>query len=178
MPKGVLTGRPIDNDNHTETMVDEDIKLERDEPGAPSCIAELKFSREYLNDEPDFESEKIESWELAPRSRTNVVFIPPCWCEEMYEVSGPLEPRIRIIDTSDGDNDPFSNATEGRGIASLRKLLAGKSQATEVLQLRTTGDKESWSDVVITLKHLDETDTVKFECDSEEKTHSEENALC
>lgn len=178
MSKGVLTGRPIDNDSHTETMVDEDIKLERDEPGVPSCMAELKFSREYLDDEPDFESEKIESWELAPRSRTNVVFIPPCWCEEMYEASGPLEPRIRIIDTSDGDNDAFSNTTEGRGIASLRKLLSGKSQATEVLQFRTTGDKESWSDVVITLKQFDKTDRVKFECDSEEKTHSEENAFC
>ena len=96
----------------------------------------------------------------------------------MYEASGPLEPRIRIIDTSDGDNDAFSNTTEGRGIASLRKLLSGKSQATEVLQLRTTGDKESWSDVVITLKQFDKTDRVKFECDSEEKTHSEENAFC
>lgn len=178
MPNGVLTGSPIDNDSHTETTFDEDIKLERDESSAPSCMAEMKFLREYLDDEPDFESQKIESWELAPRSRVNVVFIPPGWCEEMYEASEPPEPTIRIIDTSIGDNDAFSNTTEGRGIASLRKLLSGKNQATEVLKLRTIGDKESWSDVVITLKQLDEKDGARFECDSEEKSHSEENAFC
>ena len=178
MPKGVYMGRLIDYDHHTAPIVDEEIKLEHDERKIPSCVAKLKYLREYLDDEPDFESEKIAPWELAPRSHTNVVFIPPGWCERKCEAPRSLEPRIRIIDTSCGENDGFAYSTESRGIASLRKLLPGKSQVTEVIELTNQGSAESWSDVVITLQELDEKDSVEFDCDSEEKFHCDKNAIC
>lgn len=168
MPKEVYMGRPIDHNKHTAPSGEVEIKPERDERNSMSSVSKLKYVREYMDDEPDFESEKIASWELAPRSQANVVFIPPGWCEEECETTGPLEPTIRIIDTSCGENDVFANSTESRGMASLRKLLPGKSQVTEVIELTSSGNTESWNDVVITLQELDEKESIQFECDSDE----------
>lgn len=169
MPEGVYVGRPIDYNKHIEATDSEETQLERGERNSPSCVSKLKFIREYMDHEPDFESEEIASWELAPRSQANMVFIPPGWCEpERYESSTSLEPRIRIIDTSCGENDFFANSTESRGLSSLRKLIQGKTQDTEVIELKGTGKTESWNDVVITLQELDEKASLKFKCDSEE----------
>ena len=149
MPKAVFMGHPVDPVNI------EDMRLHRN-------VSELKFQHEYMDDEPDFESEKIESWELAPRSQTNVVFIPPNWCERKYVTTRSLEPKIRIIDMSIGENDPFAHINESRGLVpALRNLLPGKSQLTEVIDLKQNGNVEGWINKVNTSQQLDEKDRIQ-----------------
>ena len=153
MPAGVYMGNSFD-------PIDlEDMSLGRD---IPSLVSELKFEREYMDDEPDFESEKIESWELAPRSKANIVFIPPNWCEPKYTATEFLEPKIRIIDTTSIENDSLAH-TESRGLVpSLRNLLPGKSQiSTEVIDIRSTGNTESWANNVTTSQQLEERDRIR-----------------
>ena len=162
-------GHPIDFNEHI-AFIDSEFDLKRCQRNIPSCVSELKFVREYMDDEPDFESEKIASWELAPRSQTNIVFIPPNWCEWEYVAPTPPEPRFRIIDTSCGENDAFSNSTESRGLASLRKLIPGKAQVTEVIELKDTVNTTRWNDVVMTLEELDEMDSVQSDSEFEEIT--------
>lgn len=148
MPKAVLMGLPVDPTNI------EDIRLHRN-------VSELKFQHEYMDDEPDFESEKIESWDLAPRSQTNVVFIPPNWCEPKYVPMRSLEPKIRIIDMSIGGNDPFAHTNESRGLVpALRNLLPRKSQVTDIIDLKQNGNAEGWINKVNTSQQLDEKDRI------------------
>lgn len=148
MPKAVLMAHPVD-----PTDI-EDIRLHRN-------VSELKFQHEYMGDEPDFESEKIESWDLAPRSETNVVFIPPNWCESKYVPTRSLEPKIRIIDMSTGENDSFAHTSESRGLVpALRNLLPRKSQVTDVIDLKQYGNAEAWINKVNTSQQLDEKDRI------------------
>ena len=148
MPKAVLMAHPVD-----PTDI-EDIRLHRN-------VSEVKFQHEYTNDEPDFESEKIESWDLAPRSQTNVVFIPPNWCEPKYVPTRSLEPKIRIIDMSIGENDPFAHTNESRGLVpALRNLLPRKSQVTDIIDLKQNGNAEGWINKVNTSQQLDEKDRI------------------
>ena len=148
MPKAVLMAHPVD-----PTDI-EDIRLHRN-------VSELKFQHEYTNDELDFESEKIESWDLAPRSQTNVVFIPPNWCEPKYVPTRSLEPKIRIIDMSIGENDPFAHTNESRGLVpALRNLLPRKSQVTDVIDLKQNGNAEGWNNNFNTSQQLDEKDRI------------------
>ena len=169
MPKGVFLGRPIDYTKHVAPSdSDWEIKLERSESNIPSCVSELRFEREYMDDDPDFESEKIASWEIVRKSQTSMVFIPPNWCEQNYFVPRSIQPRIRIIDMSWGENDSILHSTESRGLSSLRKLIPGKTQVTEVLEVKITGNTEKWTDVLKFPQELDEKDSDKFECESEE----------
>ena len=169
--QSVLTEFPKEQSfDYNELIDSEEFDLKRYQRNIPSCLSELKFVREYMDDEPDFESEKIASWELAPKSQTNIVFIPPNWCEWKCVSPPPPEPRIRIIDTSCGESDAFSNSTESRGLASLRKLIPGKSQVTEVIQLKDTINTTRWNEVVMTLEELDEKGNVQSDFEFEEIT--------
>lgn len=167
MPQGVFIGRPIDYTKHiAPSDSDWEIKLERSESNIPSCVSDLRFENEYMDDEPDFESEKIASGKIVRKSQTSVVFIPPNCCERNYFVPRPIQPRIRIIDMSWGENDGIFH--ESRGLTSLRKLMPGKTQVTEVLEVKITGNAEKWTDDLKSPQELDEKDSDKLECESEE----------
>lgn len=169
MPEGVYKGRSIQCRQRAATPmpVEGEIMRERDERKTLSCVSRLKFIREYLDDEPDFESEEITSWELAPRSQTDVIFTLPCRCERKFAAPRPLKPRILLIDMSCGENDDAGLDTiESRGIAPLRKLMPRKTLVRgPVRRPMYTGR----TGVVMPLEDLEEKDSVEFECDSEGK---------
>lgn len=72
-----------------------------------SLVFEFKFECEYMDDELDFEFEKIEFWELVFRFKINIVFILLNWCELKYIVIEFLELKIWIIDMIFIENDLF-----------------------------------------------------------------------
>lgn len=158
MPKGVCRGRPVDYSTRTSTPmpVEEEFKIERNNRKIISCVSRLKLVREYIDDEPDFESEKITSWELGPRSPTDVVFTLPCVCEQRFAEPKPLRPRILLIDMTPGENDvttSHAEQAESQGTASVRKLIRNKTGSVEW---------DSWHE-------LEEKESVTFECDYEEQ---------
>ena len=69
-------------------------------------VFRLKFVRDYLEDEPDYESEIIFHADLAPRPQKNAMsFIPPGVYEPDLAAPKPLKPRIRIFDMSSDSCD-------------------------------------------------------------------------
>lgn len=167
MPKEVYKGRPVDYSTRTSTPrpVEEEFKVERAERKILSCVSRLKLVREYMDDEPDFESEKITSWEkIGPRSPTDMVFTLPCVCERKFAEPRPVRPRILLIDMSPGENDDMTShaeQAESRGTVSMRNFTRNK-----VLTITELGSGNAEWD---TWHELEEKDRVPSECDSEEK---------
>ena len=61
-------------------------------------VFRLKFWRDFLDDEPDEESEYITYQDLTSRYQGNAMFIPPCVCEPRVGLPRPVTPRMRIFD--------------------------------------------------------------------------------
>ena len=124
VPKEVRMSCPIEYTPRVSTPrpVDEEFKKERETRKSLRCASRLKLIREYMDDEPDFESEEITSWDLAPRSQTDVVFTPPCVCQQKFVEPRPLKPRILLLDMSLTETDSASNQFDSRDIVPEREF--------------------------------------------------------
>ena len=131
MPTGVHKERAFNNNSRSSTPKPEegDLVLERERRSSLTCASKLKFIREYLDDEPDFESEEITSADLAPRSQTDIVFTLPCSYERRFARPKPLNPRIVLLDMAceEIDEKPASSFEKGGGITFFRKFITVKS---------------------------------------------------
>lgn len=156
MPKGVYRGRPFNHSQRSSTPrpVDGEMEKERDRRSSLSGVSKLKFIREYMDDEPDFESEEITSSDLAPRSQTDIVFTLPCSYERRFVRPRPIRPRILLLDMTceEIDEKPTSSSENGSGITYFRKFISGKSSV-----LTSSGTEcDSWCDNVISTQELEE----------------------
>ena len=115
-----------------------------------------------MDDEPDFESEKISSRDLAPRSQTDIVFTLPCVCQRKFAEPRPLNPRILLLDMSSWENDGVSNQSYSQDIVPDREF-----NQNNVLTLTELMDPENteWDSPHALDEKDEETDS---ESDSEE----------
>lgn len=131
MPTDVYKGPAFRNNLRSSTPrpVERESRMETDMRSSLSSASKLKFIREYMDNEPDFESEEITSADLAPRSQTDIVFTLPCSYERRFVRPKPLKPRIVLLDTAYEviDEKPASSFEKGGGITFLRKFISGKS---------------------------------------------------
>ena len=151
----------------TPRPVEEEFKIERETRKSLRCVSRLKLirEREYLDDEPDFESEKIASWDLAPRSQTDVVFTLPCVCQRQFAEPMPITPRILLLDMSSCESDGSTNHFGSRDIVPEREF--NQSCILKITELVDTENMEWDNPNVLELDKNDgETDS---ECDSVEE---------
>ena len=122
MPKEVPKSCPIEYSPRVSTPrpVDEEFKKERETRRSLRCTTRLKLIREYMDDEPDFESEEITSWDLAPRSQTDVVFTLPGVCQQKFTEPRPLKPRILLLDMNSTECDGATNQFDSPDIVPER----------------------------------------------------------
>lgn len=165
MPKEVYKSHTIEYSPRVSTPrpVDEEFKMERDERKNLSCVSRLKLIREYMDDEPDFESEEISSWDLAPRSQTDIVFTLPCVCQRKFAEPTPLKPRILLLDMSSWENDGVSNQSDSQDIVPDREFNQNNILTfTELMDTENT----AWDSPHVLDEKDGETDS---ESDSEEE---------
>ena len=164
MPKELQKSFPTEYSPRVSTPrpVDEEFKMERDTRKSLRCVSRLKLIREYMDDEPDFESEEITSWDLAPRSQTDVVFTLPCVCQRKFDEPRPLKPRILLLDMSFCESDGATNQFDSRDIVPDREFNQNSIlRITEVMETENT----QWDNLHV----LDEKDgETHSESDSEE----------
>ena len=163
----VSTPMPVNEEFKIERdmPVNEESKIERDTRRSLGYVSRLKLIRErdYLDDEPDLESEEITSWDLAPRSQTDVVFTLPCVCHREFAEPRPLKPRILLFDMSSCDSDGSTNHFDSRDIVPKRE--SNQNCVLTITELVDTENTE-WNNPPV----LDEKDTeIDSECESEEE---------
>ena len=124
----------------TPRPVDEEFKMERDTRKSLRRVSRLKLIREYMDDEPDFESEEITSRDLAPRSQTDVVFTLPGVCQQTFAEPSPLKPRILLLDMSPCESDGATNQFDNPDIVPEREFNQNRISAriTEVMDIENT----------------------------------------
>lgn len=162
MPKEVYKGRSVDYSTRSSTPrpAEEEFKIERSERKIISCVSRLKLVREYLDDEPDFESEVITS--IGPRSQADVMFTLPGVPEGKFAKPSALQPNIQLIDMSPLEYDVVTShaeQAESRATGTVSKFIQNMLTVTELIG---TGRAEwdGWHE-------LEEKEKVSFESDSE-----------
>lgn len=153
MPKEVQKGFSTECSPRVSTPrpVDEEFKMERDTRKSRRRMSRLKRIREYMDDEPDFESEEITSWDLAPRSQADVVFTLPGVCQREFAEPSSLKPRILLLDMSPCESDGVTNQFDSSDIVPEREFNENRiSRITEVVDTENT----KWDDLHV----LDEKD--------------------
>ena len=156
MSAGVYKGRAFNNKSRSSTPKpnEGDLGMERERCISLTCASKLKFKREYLDDEPDCESEEITSPDLAPRSQTDIVFTLPCSYDRRFVRPKPLNPRIVLLDMvgKEIDEKPTTSFEKGGRITFLRKFITVKS----LVERFNSTESDSWSERTIPNQDLDE----------------------
>ena len=157
MPKEVSKSCPIEYCPRVSTPrpADEEFK-ERETRRSLRCATRLKLIREYMDDEPDFESEEITSWDLAPRSQTDVVFTLPCVCQLNFAEPKPLKPRILLLDMSSTESDGATNQFDSPDIVPEREF--NKNCILKITELMDT-EKTEWDNPHVLHEKERETDS-------------------
>lgn len=164
MPQEVPKSCPIEYSPRVSTPrpADEEFKRERETRRGLRCATRLKLIREYMDDEPDFESEEITSWDLAPRSQTDVVFTLPCVCQRKFVEPRPLQPRILLLDMSSTESDGATNQFDSPDIVPEREFK--QNSILTITELMDTENTE-WGNPHVLDEKERETDS---KSDSEE----------